>query len=320
MLPVTVKNDEILVGERFAVAFHRTLRIPDDGRTYPLPPGLGRFPICRVEDYAGRVPPEWRARGGVFIPLYQREALWLGFEAAPWKPNAVQVGVGGINAVSGTPWGEGLSARPQNYLVCPDQPWLDGINAGDGHVRQFVAMPLGRGYTVEGQLTGREEFGGIQILVYEPRPGRFPDQPPPEPAPGPVAESLPAPPAAMGLGAGGQMSQKVYPDPYGLDVWDPDNRGRVTVHLLNSEQYRALTGRGPPPSPVTARTYSRYGLPWFDLADQGRGDLPPSQRLAGVRPVGEVDSGRGTPGQPGDAPVDIDPGQVKRIEPPPGSA
>jgi len=28
-------------------------------------------------------------------------------------------------------------------------------------------MPLGSGYTVEGQVTGKEEFGGIQIIVYE---------------------------------------------------------------------------------------------------------------------------------------------------------
>ena len=28
-------------------------------------------------------------------------------------------------------------------LVVPDQPWLDGINAGNGFIRQVVAMPLG---------------------------------------------------------------------------------------------------------------------------------------------------------------------------------
>ena len=26
---------------------------------------------------------------------------------------------------------------------------MDGINCGDGYIRQFVAMPLGKGYTVE---------------------------------------------------------------------------------------------------------------------------------------------------------------------------
>lgn len=34
-------------------------------------------------------------------------------------------------------------------MVSPEQPWLDGIADGDGTVRQFVAMPLGSGYSVE---------------------------------------------------------------------------------------------------------------------------------------------------------------------------
>ena len=63
-------------------------------------------------------------------------------------------------------------------MVCPPQPWLDGINAGENYIRQFVAMPLGEGYAVEGQITGDEVWGGIQISVFEPKPGRFPDVPP----------------------------------------------------------------------------------------------------------------------------------------------
>ncbi len=31
------------------VTFHRTLRIPDNGRQYPLPPSLGAFPLLHVE-------------------------------------------------------------------------------------------------------------------------------------------------------------------------------------------------------------------------------------------------------------------------------
>jgi hypothetical protein len=62
---------------------------------------LDAFPIHRVEDYSDRVPTAWREHGGVFIPMYQREALWLAFGGAYWKPNAVKIGVGKINAVSG---------------------------------------------------------------------------------------------------------------------------------------------------------------------------------------------------------------------------
>ena len=95
------------------------------------------------------------------LPIYQREAMWLSFNAS--EPTALQVGVGKVCAVSGLPWIEHLVGDPQNYVALPDQPWLDGINAGDGFIRQFVAVPLGSGATVEGQVTGQETHGGVQL-------------------------------------------------------------------------------------------------------------------------------------------------------------
>jgi hypothetical protein len=288
-----------------------------------LPPGLGNFPVNRVEDFGGRVPAEWRERGGVFIPMYQREALWLAFDAATWKPNAVQVAVGGINAVSGDAWEEGLSDDPQNYIICPDQPWLDGINAGEGFIKQFVAMPLGMGYTVEGQLTGKEELGGVQLRVYEPRPGRFPNRPPRQTADSMILQETLSPMAlagaaggAMGLGAGGKMRQKIYPDPHGLDTWDPENYGTLFVHIVNSEQYQELTGREPPPTPIDAATYTEYGFPWFDLYDEEWGDVEASERLAQVKTVRAKDLEKGSvPGGKDEQSAKIDPAQVKGIKP-----
>ena len=68
---------------------------------------------------------------------------------------AVKIGTGKINAVTGKAWKFkhiSTSNKDQNYVSLPKQPWLDGINCGDGYIRQFVAMPLGKGYTVEVQL------------------------------------------------------------------------------------------------------------------------------------------------------------------------
>lgn len=137
-----------------------------------MPPSLGRLPVARLASA------KTQDGGGFAVALYQREALWLAFGGAWWKPNAVQVGVGGVNALTGEPLAAPQSADPQNYLVCPDQPWLDGVNAGEGFVRQFVAVALGSGTTVEGSLTGTERVGGIQLRVYEPKAGRFPDDAP----------------------------------------------------------------------------------------------------------------------------------------------
>lgn len=302
MVEIAVTDDAIAVGDRFSVTFQRTLRVPSDGSTYPLPPGLGRLPVLPVEAAGDLAPAFMRERGGFFVPLYQSEALWLAFGGAWWKPNAVQVGVGAVNAISAQPWEAPLAADPQNYLICPDQLWLDGINAGDGFVRQFVAVELGSGSTVEGQLTGAEEVGGIQLRVHEPRPGRFPEHPPERKET--LLSGRPQASPEMGLGAGGKLRQKIYPDPYGVATWEPAGAAAFSVHLVNSEQYRAMTGREPPPSPVSAALYTEHGLPWFDLYEEDFQDVSPSERLAGVDPLAdEVE------------PVEIDAGQVRRIDP-----
>ncbi|MDX1661869.1 MAG: hypothetical protein R3326_08770 [Gemmatimonadota bacterium] len=314
---VTLAHDRLQIGPHDSVAFQRTLRIPDDGGTYPLPPGLGAFPVRRVADYADAVPESWRERGGVFLPMYQREAMWIAFDCPWWRAAAVQVGVGKVDAITGRRWRERLNKTPsrQNYLVVPDQPWLDGINAGEGFIRQFVAMPLGQGYTVEGQVTGREEHGGVQLRVVEPVPGAFPDEPPERRADLLMSCDLSVHEASpsMGLGAGGRMRQKIYPDPHGWETWDESNAHRVFVHIANSQTWRAITGEAPPATPVSAETYTAYGLPWFDLYDEDADDLPASERLAKVKSVKAIDQEKDAGADPADAPVDVPGEQVVKL-------
>ncbi|MER5931893.1 hypothetical protein [Streptomyces sp. NPDC002054] len=161
---VRIEGNALLLGGGVQVRFIRTLRLPESG-THPLPPGIGEFPLRRIEDCPGPVPEEWRARGGVILPVYLREAMWLSFGGSR-EPAALQIGVGKVCAVSGERWTGRLARRPQNYVVLPRQPWLDGINSGSGTVRQFVAVPLGLGATVEGQVTGEETTGGVQLQAF----------------------------------------------------------------------------------------------------------------------------------------------------------
>ncbi|MET7573690.1 hypothetical protein ABZT04_35165 [Streptomyces sp. NPDC005492] len=293
-----------------AVRFVRTLRLPETG-THALPPGLGEFPVRRVADFPDTVPEQWRARGGVMLPVYLREAMWLSF-AGTRKPAALQVGVGKVCAVSGKPWSDRLSRHPQNYLVLPRQPWLDGINSGRGTVRQFVAVPLGLGATIEGQVTGEEVWGGVQLQSFPlterelarwrekerhrskrtrattMAPGGYgmPAMPMAAPAPGaPAAPSRSA--VAMGLGIGGSMRQEVYEDDRPLDAWAEEPAGRVFVHLVTPPEWRRITGEEPPPSPVDRAAYTRAGLPWFDYYDHDAEDLAPTDTLGAVKPVGD---------------------------------
>lgn len=291
--PVELRANTLVFSDRFSMTFQRTLRIPDDGGTYPLPPGLGPFPVYRVRDYADLVPAHWDRENGYFIPMYQREAMWIDFDAAWWKPNAVKVGVGLVNAVSGGGWNEGLHNDPQDYVVVPEQPWLDGIKSGEGTIRQFVAVPLGTGYTVEAQVTGKESDGALRIAVFEPRPGRFPDNPPEHLRPV-RQENLPAmamkmESGSMGLGAGGSMKQKVYEDRYGLDTWMQNGPQEIVIYIINSEQFRSITGIEPLDTPVEAATYTSYGFPWFDLYDEHKPDLNASDQLKKVKSTGQLD-------------------------------
>jgi hypothetical protein len=317
---IRIDKDRIELSGGFAISFQRTLRIPQDGRLYPLPPSLGAFPIHQLRDFAARLPPEWIANPSepaVFIPMYQREALWLAFEADADRPVAVKVGLGGVDALTGDPWTDGLHADPQDYLVCPQQPWLDGINSGEGEIRQFVAVPLGDGYTIEGQLTGKEDVGGMQIRVVEALPGMIEPRSPKSPGWETPASSLGFSDAAMGmgLGAGGRIVQKIYPDPYGLQVWDQGNTHKLRVWIVNSLQYQQITGKPAPDTPLSATTYTKHGFPWFSFYDEGLGDLPPTTKLAGVKSIREIEADKGINPPDEEGPVEIDPSQIRGIEP-----
>jgi hypothetical protein len=292
------------------IDFQRTLRIPDDDRKYPLPPGLGRFPLRHVDDHAARVPAEWLRRGGVMLPMYQSEALWLHFASSHGYPFAVKVAAGKVNAVTGDAWREELSRVPQDYVAVPEQPWLDGYCVSEGVIRQFVAMPLGSGYTVEEQVSGRAEHGGIQLLVqplkreaYErmrrsvPLTSRYFGTMIAE-------ESMLAYDADMGLGAGGQMSQEIYTDERDFADWDLTHRGRCFVHLTNSLLWRSITGAEPPATPVTAEEYTRAGLPWFEYYAEDTKALRGSEKLAQVKSIAQLGQERGDRPLPENTPVD----------------
>lgn len=273
------------IGPRLTLSFQRTLRIPDDGRSYPLPPGLGAFPIYRARPFPD-APAAWRQADDLFISMYEREALWIGMHGAAWHPDAVMVGLGNINAVSGHAWQLALSDSPANYLVCPPQPWLDGINAGEGQIRQFVAMPVGSTYTVENQINKNEEAGGLRIAVFQAKLGKFPEEEPPKPN---ILERMRMG-SPMGIAVGGTMNQKIYPDPYGLSTWNPEPMAVLRVHILNSSYFQAVTKLSAAPTPVDAKTYTDAGLPWFELYDNNRKSLPLPKEFAQVQSIANLDN------------------------------
>ena len=289
---------------RLRITLQRTLRIPEDDQSYPLPPGLGRFPIRHIDDYRDRVPASSIRRGGVIVPMYQSEALWISFDSDTIPdhraeyPFVVQIAAGKINAVSGENWQEGLTANPQSYVVVPKQPWLDGFNIGRGIVRQFVAMPLGSGFTVEEQVTGAAEHGGLQISVSpmkrEEFESRFPKVKRGEQASTMMfgralpSECQPAACYDMGLAPGGRMRQKIASDSFGAAVWNTTKRSRCFIHLLDALTWRQVTRANPPHPPFTAHEYARLKLPWFEYYDNEIKALDGNGTLSDTQPTSEI--------------------------------
>ena len=85
----------------------------------------------------------------------QSEALWISFSAR--YPFAVKIAAEKINAVSGEAWTAEVHSEPQDYVVVPGQPWLDGFSVGAGLIRPFVALPLGASIARSGSLTLAEK-------------------------------------------------------------------------------------------------------------------------------------------------------------------
>jgi hypothetical protein len=224
------------------------------------------------------------------MPMWQAEAMWICFGGRDY-PFAVKVAAGKINAASGEGWREGLHRGPQDYLVAPEQPWLDGFCVTKGTIRQFVAAPLGKGITAEEQLTGAAEHGGLQIVVHPMKREAYERLFPPVP---PLRQTyddgfaelrMPCAAAPMGLAAGGKMRQEIYADHYDFDVWDLRVSSRCFVTLLDARSWTHLTGEAPPTAPISAGVYHARGVPWFDYYAADQKALDGSSRLAGLKSI-----------------------------------
>ena len=133
--------------------------------------------------------------------------------------------------------------KAQDYVVSGQQPWLDGFNADEGHVRQFVSRPLGEGASVEEQLTGEATWGGLQILVYPLKRERWDAWQEKQRLSrrrysiNELSESEPRfqrhsslrEETAMGLGMGGRIRQVIEKDRWGTAAWDTTRQLRVFV-------------------------------------------------------------------------------------------
>lgn len=294
---LTIHCPEVHEAAKVTIEFQRTLRIPDDEHDYPLPAGLGRFALRHVDDFPRTVPARWIEHGGVMLPMYQAEALWIMFGGQ--YPFALKVAAGKINAVTGEELRDGLHRDPQDYMVTSRQPWLDGYCVERGVIRQFVAMPLGSGYSAEEQLTGQGTVGGLQIVAYPLKPEVYERYIKTFRAvtfgKSPMLSEYAMLGSDMGLAPGGRMKQEIYRDTFNLEDWDQRHRARCFVHIANAQQWRAITGETPPTAPITAAYYQSHGVPWFDYYAADLQSVSGSGILNRLKSLAQMAKNKGEP-------------------------
>jgi hypothetical protein len=93
---------------------------------------------------------------------------------------------------------------------------------------------------------------------------------------------------SLGVAAGGQVSQKIYPDPYGIDTWDERVWGELCVYIVPAELWQRLTGEEPPPLAANPRDYAALGYPWFDIDDSHMGDVAPADPFRRIKSIDEL--------------------------------
>jgi len=253
------------------------------------------------------------------------EALWLSFnsnfieEHDAEYPFAIKIATGKINAVTGDTWQDPLKENPQDYIVAPEQPWLDGYCVEKGFIRQFVAMPLGTGYSAEEQVSGEAKHGGLQVIAYpmkkeifkklfpkidaKHRRMRFEEEQ--------VCFAMAEPCSDMGLAPGGRMEQEIYEDPFDFDSWETNERSRCFVHIANSLVWRDITNQDPPSVPFTGQHYNNYGLPWFEYYSEKTKPLDGSKTLKGMKSI--IEKAKEKKDKPLPENASIDPVNIKQI-------
>ena len=70
---------------------------------------------------------------------------------------------------------------------------------------------------------------------------------------------------AMGVAPGGLIKQCIIEDTHPASIWDRDRSVCFNVQILNSEMFQQVTGKAPPSTPISAKTYADQSLPFYKI-------------------------------------------------------
>jgi hypothetical protein len=239
---------EIHLDAKIGVVFNRTFRIPNDGKTYPLPYEFGRLPINQID-----ISKKQTKHKSIILPMWQSEAMRIQLISNYSHlhryiyPFAVRVSIGESELI-GKPWSKTLDEN--NCFITPEQPWTYGYKTENGVLQQFTAGPLEINATAE-EIADEVGSEKIQFEVFPMRRDKFERRFP----------------------AGRYPEEKYLEDRYPKRLftkhvydekcWATENDG-CFIYMLNSIMWRTITKQQMPTMPFTASDYEQMKCPWYE--------------------------------------------------------
>lgn len=259
MLHIQINRDEIHFGASVTLRLARTLRLPagdllkcakDDFE-------FGTLPIYRLADYTKNWPTGSYRRADLFAPLADQESVDICLAGRYWKPNAIKIGFGQTNVLTGAAWSIPLSDQPSDYVVCPP---VCCINGGFAHTIK------------ERQLSSEDHEWAemlatcppLRVCVYEPRPNLYEHWPE-------FNTACPTSAIAHGMPVSQDDCEPVKEDKLyaalpqlRADMWEQNSVLQTHIYLVDPDLFQRITGQQAPESPITRKDYLAAGLVWHE--------------------------------------------------------
>lgn len=178
--PVRINgNFKVQIGSNsnnLSVVLHRIPRVKASDKMDHNIPSLGTLKVHRVDDYLDTVPPAWKHLGGIFVALYQSEALKIVFENCittnnddtytnenELPPKAIKLAYGNINAKTGQAWKRDSKNLGEHFFVYPHKrEHIDGVINSNDDLHQFCSSTL-----QDDILSHDTTSETMQIVMYE---------------------------------------------------------------------------------------------------------------------------------------------------------
>jgi hypothetical protein len=303
------------------VVFHRTVRVADGRVPSNLPPSLGTMKVYKVADYRDRCPKEWDEGaffvalhdtealwisfrhnglpvavlvGAGGINALTGEKLGTKLEKDNYLVTPPQPWLDGWKSDDGcvyqfvaTPYKKGEGVTVAEQLIGAESKTgaigLAVFEPKDIRTLKPISKPI-EGYgdsptDIDFEWTDLPKSALYSPAADESMPGK------------PMAATPSAKVAAfrdfgqdlseMGIGRGGRIHQKIYPDPYGIEVWQDAPVAAVAIYVVNAKTFEKITGEKIP-QPVG---HEKYKGVWFGLKDHDLSDVEGTSKFGWLKSV-----------------------------------